>query len=111
MVAESLARCPSCLAVSAEGTGGSGVRAWAAFIHAAKLNPYRPHCRQAASLPPPHTSGPAGRRAGPPAIPLDRIPASQSLTPNPHPCPRSQNKPNQLPVKFMRASAYIERFK
>jgi len=62
-----------------EETGGSGERAWAqscqsqaALIHAAKPNPYRPHRRQAASLPPPLTSGQAGRRAGPAAIPLDR---------------------------------------
>jgi hypothetical protein len=45
---------------------------WAAFIRAAKLNPYRPHCRQSRIPAASPTSGPAGRRAGPPAITLDR---------------------------------------
>jgi len=43
----------------------------ASTIHAANSHPYRRHRYQAASLPP-LTSGPADRRAGPPAIPLDR---------------------------------------
>jgi len=61
-----------------------------ALIHAAKLSPYRRHHRQAASLPPPLTSGAAGRRAGPQAIPIDRN-AGDERTPagpwraSPHP--------------------------
>jgi len=44
----------------------------AASIHAAKPNPYPRHHRQSRIPAAPLTSGPAGKRAGPPAIPLDQ---------------------------------------
>jgi hypothetical protein len=63
-------RCPSSRAISAEETGGSGVRAWAAFIRAAKPHPCRlPHKR---------ASGHAGGAHGDPTRPEHRRRASGS---------------------------------
>jgi hypothetical protein len=65
---------PSLRTSSAAGPGGSGERAGAQLRgHLARSDSCPAICAaQDASLPPPLTSGPAGMRAGPPAILLDR---------------------------------------